>query len=274
MKVVFRADLKIAVRNVLWYERNVLISLHSDRGDIDILGGHWKHKEDWWTSFGEALDVCISTSRQFIFIGDMNVESRTLHQSSNQAAKWVELEAAITSKNAAFHNSLLDFSRRRSREREHDSLIDHLASSNALQVSAFGTHYASPGDHAWLGGRFRSTVNRVKFKPTWWRVSDWEAYKADIEATCPQEFGTVQVGDKIQQYTQQRTRAQRRAEWEPLQIKALRDRIRASQDEQEQHDLSVSLPDLAGELKRRPKQSQRPYVQSQVPICIRSDAWT
>ena len=79
MKVVFRADLKIAVRNVMWYDRNVLISLHSDRGDIDILGCHWKHKDDWWTSFEEALSVCISSSRQFILIGDLNVESRTLH---------------------------------------------------------------------------------------------------------------------------------------------------------------------------------------------------
>lgn len=193
--------------------------------------------------------------------GDLNVESRPAHQFSSNYHKWLEFESALCSKSGGIHEIGLEFSRRAARLGDRNSLIDHVGSSNCLHVAAFGSHYGAPGDHSWVGFSFKTSLERIRFLPTQWRIKDWEPYKQDVSLTCPAQFENINDAEqwlavKIRSHSDGKSRAQGRAEWEPFQIKALRAQIRACEDSNQQHDLSTRLHQLRREFAKSRRRAQ------------------
>ena len=274
MKVVLHRVFGAAKRNLVWRHRacrlDFVFKVAEAYRNISFLGAHFAHGEGWDSSYDEFSElICSSPSGARLYVAaDFNVEFRAGKQSQLDLQRSTLIRTTMQGINLdfGFEPGLDTVTRRPSgllSFLDQPSLIDMFFVPSSGNSCSWISWDSAPGDHCVLFARMNEHVSTQSqhFKGGQWRCLDEDSFQADVANSAPQRFCdlahfTSFMSSLCRKWTDPRSAKQRRRDWEPESVKALRRQLRLATDLQSQGNLRKKLYHLRVHIAKQRRLTQ------------------
>ena len=242
-------------RRVRWGDRcfssDFVFASAGERVSVSVTVGHFAHGDAWFDSCDEYFGLvraCKSDTLHF-GVGDFNCELRSNFQNESDRIRSDYLLAAAEGSSLKLGFQPVDslVSRKPaglSALTVRPSLIDGTFSNPRVATRTVIEWEDAPGDHASVYLFIEDPLSFRRSSPgaSVWRCSDLSAFASFAEASIPESFSneaefSVWLRSVMLPFTDTRSSAQRRREWEPKRIKDLRRKLRLATDEADRNQL-------------------------------------